>query len=241
MYLVNDAATQWMSGLLSSGSTLQNTQCSVSLAGSSVTVSGTTLSMNLAVTFKAAFAGAKNIYMSGASSGNVSSGWQDRGDWTVGSGAGTGTGTGSVTVAAVSATPNAGSGATQTFALTYSDSLGATDLVTTWVWFSPTLSGSAANSCLVYYNSATGRMYLVNDTATQWMSRLLSNGGTLQNSQCTLSLSGSSVTTNGTTMTMNVSLTFKRAFAGTKNIYMFGVSAGNVNSGWQPRGSWTIP
>ena len=125
------------------------------------------MTLNLAVTFNSRFAGAKNIYMYGANSGNVSSGWQDRGDWTVGSGAG------SVIVTAVSATPNAGSGATQTFALTYSDSLGATDLATTWVWFTPTMSGSAANSCLVYYNRATARMYLVNDAATQWTSRLL--------------------------------------------------------------------
>jgi hypothetical protein len=235
MYLVNDAATQWMSGLLSSGSTLQNTQCSVSLAGSSVTVSGTTLILNLAVTFKAAFAGAKNIYMFGASSGNVSSSWQDRGDWTVGTGAG------SVIVTAVSATPNAGSGTTQTFDFTYSDSLGATDLATTWVWFTPTMSGSAANSCLVYYNRATARMYLVNDAATQWTSRLLSNGGTLQNSQCSVSLIGSSVTTSGTALTLRLAVTFKSAFAGTKNIYMFAASAGNLNSGWQPRGSWTIP
>jgi hypothetical protein len=235
MYLVTDAATQWMSNLLSSGATLQNSQCSVSLAGSSATVSGTTLTLNLAVTFKSGFAGAKNIYMYGANGGNVSSGWQDRGDWTA-----SGTGSAPVTVTADSATPNTGSGTTQTFAFTYSDSLGATDLLTTWVWFTPTMSGSAANSCLVYYNRATARMYLANDAATQWTSRVLSNGGTLQNSQCSVSLIGSSVTTNGTALTMTVAVTFKSAFAGTKNIYMYALSAGNLNSGWQARGSWTI-
>jgi hypothetical protein len=242
MYLVNDAATQWTSSPLSTGATVQNSQCSVSLAESSVNVSGTTLTLNLAVTFKPVFAGTKNIYMYGANVGSVNSGWQTRGSWTLPGGS-----SGSAVVeqraqsiTADAVTPNAGSGATQSFALSYSDSIGATDLSTAWVWFNGTLASSSARSCLVYYDRAARTVNLVNDTGTQWMSNSLTSGATLQNSQCSVSLAGSSAATSGTTLTLNLAVTFKPAFAGTKNIYMFGASATIGNSGWQDRGDWVV-
>jgi len=58
-----------------------------------------------------------------ASNGTAYSGWQDRGDWTA-------TGVGSA-VTADSATPSSGSGSTQSFALAYSSTLGATNVLTT--------------------------------------------------------------------------------------------------------------
>jgi hypothetical protein len=248
MYLVNDAAATWMSSPLSSGATLQNSQCSVSLAQSSVSVNGTTLTLNLAVTFKPAFAGTKNIYMYGTNAGNVNSGWQTRGSWTISSGSSGSSGSSAPAVVAPSApsstadavTPNAGSSATQSFALTYSDSLGATDLSTAWVWFSGTLASSSAGSCLVYYDRAARTVNLLNDAGTQWMSNSLSSGATLQNSQCSVSLAGSSAPTSGTTLTLNLAMTFKSAFAGAKNIYLYAASATIGNTGWQDRGDWDV-
>ena len=248
MYLVNDAATQWMSSPLSSGATLQNSQCSISLAGSSVNVSGTTLTLNLAVTFNPVFAGAKNIYMYGVNVGNVNSGWQTRGSWTIPSWSSGSSGSSAPAVVAPSATsitadavaPNAGSGTTQTFSFTYSDSVGATDVTTAWAWFNTSLASSSARSCLVYYDRAARTVNLIDDTATQWVSNSLSSGATLQNSQCSVSLAGSSATTSGTTLTLNLAMTFKSAFAGAKNIYMYTASATIGNSGWQDRGDWDV-
>ena len=40
------------------------------------------MTVNLALTFKAPFAGAKNIYMQTQDTGGLATGWQQRGAWT---------------------------------------------------------------------------------------------------------------------------------------------------------------
>jgi len=65
----------------SSGSS-QNSQCTINAGASSVTASGNTLTLNLALTFSAPFAGAKNIYMD-VSNSAMSSGWLQMGAWVV--------------------------------------------------------------------------------------------------------------------------------------------------------------
>ncbi len=233
--LLNDAGTQWITGTVGSSGTLQNSQCGISLAGSSVSVSGTTLTLNLAMTFAPAFSGTKNIYMDAGSEGALTSGWPLRGSWTVPSGSTT------PTVTADSVTPNAGSGSSQTFAFRYSDSQGATTLTTTWAWFNATGSLTVpTNSCLSYYDRATNIMRLLNDAATQWITGTVGSSGTLQNSQCGISLAGSSASVSGTTLTLNLAMTFAPAFSGTKDIYMDAGSVGGGTSGWPLRGSWTV-
>jgi large repetitive protein len=232
--LLNDASTIWTPGTPGTASTLENTQCAINLAGSSVTVSGNTLTLNLATTFKLAYAGAKNIYMYAANGFNVNSGWQTRGTWTV-------AGSTATAVTAVSASPNAGSGATQTFSLQYSDTAGATDLLTTWVWFNATLASTSTNTCMLQYNRVSNTILLLNDASTIWTPGTPGSASTLQNAQCAINLAGSSVTLSGTTLTLNLATTFKSAYAGAKNIYMYAANTVGVNSGWQTRGTWTVP
>lgn len=228
--LLNDASA-WTSGALSGGSTLQNSQCAINLAGSSASVSGNTLTLNLAMTFKSTYAGAKNIYMYASNASNMTSGWQARGTWTV-------PGVGGPTVTADSATPNAGSGPTQTFALKYSDTAGATDLAMTWVWFSSSFAPTSTNSCLIYYHRPTATLYLLNDGQT-WLPGALGAATSLQNSQCSIDLAASTVSASANTLTLNLAVTFKPTYAGTKNIYMYAANSNNVISGWQYRGTWT--
>ena len=82
MWLLNDAGTTWVPGAFGVPRSLQNSQCAIALANSGVALSGNTLTLSLAMTFKASFAGVKNVYLYGAA-GGVASGWQDRGDWLV--------------------------------------------------------------------------------------------------------------------------------------------------------------
>jgi len=82
LLLLNDAGTTWAAGVPGAAGTLQNNQCAIALANSGVGLSGNTLTLSLAMTFTASFAGGKNIYMYGAA-GAVASGWQDQGDWIV--------------------------------------------------------------------------------------------------------------------------------------------------------------
>jgi hypothetical protein len=229
--LINGAGTAWLSLPLGGGGTLENGSCAIALGSTTTALAGNTLTLNLAVTFKAAFAGDKSVFMY-ATNGSQNSGWQTRGTWTVPGGG--------AAVTADSVTPNAGTGATQTFALQYSDSGGGVNLTQTWVWFNATFASTAANSCLVYYDATTGQLNLINDGGTGWLSAALPGGATLQNASCAIALGSSSRVISGNTMTLTLALTFKPAFSGGKNVYMYATN-GTLNSGWQTRGTWTVP
>ena len=190
------------------------------------------MTLNLATTFKPAFEGGKNVYLYGANAIGTSSGWHDRGDWTV-------PGT-AATVTAVSATPSGGSGIAQTFALQYSNTLGAADIAQAWVWISAAFGSNAANSCMVYYNRPSNTLFLLNNAGTAWEPAILGQATTLQNNQCSIDVSGSTAVLSGNTLTLNLDVTF-RQYSGTKQIYMYGSASGGANSGWQTRGSWVVP
>jgi hypothetical protein len=222
--LLNDAGGTWLSAALGSG-TLQNSQCAIALGSSTVVPSGNTLTLTLAMTFTPAFAGSQTIFMY-ATNGTQASGWQTRGTWTVPS-----------PVTADSVTPNAGTGATQTFALAYGDTAGAADLRQTWVWFNPTFSSSSAHSCLLYYDTGTKLLNLLDDAGGTWWSAALGSG-TLQNSQCGIALGSSTVVPSGNTLTLTLAVTFTPAFAATQTIFMYATN-GTQTSGWQTRGTWT--
>jgi hypothetical protein len=217
---------------LGSAATLQNSQCSLNVATATVAPSGNTLTLNLTVTFKPAFAGAKNVYLHAVDVSGAKTGWQQLGAWTVTSTAGT--------PSTVSVTPSSGSGTSQTFALAYSDTAGASSLTQVWAYFNATLANPASNSCLLYYNTANNQINLLSDNATAWMPATLGSATTLQNSQCSLNVATATVVPNGNTLTLNVTVTFKPAFAGAKNVYLHAVDISGSNSGWQQLGAWTL-
>ena len=235
VHLLNDQGTAWTARPLGSG-TLQNRSCSINLAGSSVSTSGSTLTLNLAVSFTSAFNGSKTVRMFANAAGTLSSGWQDRGTWTVAaSTTASSTSTVQPGVNAVSASPSAGSGRTRTFVLQYSDSRGASKLVSEWVWFS-----GGPGICMVYHERSTNRLHLLNDSGRAWLSRSLGSG-TLENNSCSIALGSSSASTSGGMLTLKLAMTFKSTFAGTKTIQMFANAAGTLSSGWQNRGTWVVP
>jgi hypothetical protein len=229
--MLGDAGSGWMSAPLGTGA-LENSQCAVDLAETSASASGSTMTLDVAVSFKPAFAGAKNVYMFGESTTGVNTGWQQRGTWQVPSG-------GPLTLAAIGVTPSVGSGTSESFVLQYSDSLGASDLVSVRVRFGTTYSANA-NNCTVAYDASTGAVSILNDAGTTWQAATFGSG-VLQNSQCAIDLAGSSASLNGTTVTMALAVGFKPAFAGAKNTYMLAVSSTGANTGWEQRGTWTVP
>jgi len=63
--------------------TLENNQCIVSAAGSSLSGSGNTLTVTFAITFKPGFAGTPTIYGDAFDSGGLETGWSVGGSWIV--------------------------------------------------------------------------------------------------------------------------------------------------------------
>jgi trimeric autotransporter adhesin len=232
LYLYNDAGTGWLSpATVGAAGTLGNSQCSINTAASSVTKSGTNLTLNLPMTFTAAYAGAKTTFMyAGGSIAN--SGWQTMGTWTVPAASGP--------PSTVSVAPSSGSGLQQTFALQYADPLGATDLSSVWVWITASF-GPLSNTCLLEYATAANQLYLYNDAGTGWLSpATVGAAGTLNNSQCSINMVSASVTKSGTNLTLNLPVTFTGAYAGAKNTYMYAAGS-SAGSGWQMMGSWSVP
>jgi hypothetical protein len=231
--LLSDAGTAGQAATLGTAGTLQNSQCSINVAAATVALSGNTLTLNVPMTFLAGFAGAKNIYMSANDVSEATTGWQQRGAWTVPD---------AVTVAAaISVTPSSGSGASQAFTLQYSDSAGATSLQQVWVYFNATLASPASNSCQLYYNVALNQINLMNDAGTLSIEATPGTATTLQNSQCSLNVAATTVAVSGNALTWNLPLTFQPGFAGAKNTYMYATDTAGSNSGWQQRGAWTVP
>ena len=230
LFLTNDAATVWQTPVtLGQAGTLQNSQCSIDAAASSVSAAGSNLTVNLALTFQGAFAGERDIYME-VTDGADDSGWQQRGVWTIPAGG---------PPSAVSVTPASGTGTAQTFTFTFSDPAGSAAIVSTQIVIHNVLSTSGA--CYLLYQRAPNALYMTDDAGGAWQNPVTpGQEGTLQNSQCTVNALASSASAGGTTLTLSLALAFQTAFAGARNVYME-VYDGAADSGWQQRGTWTIP
>jgi hypothetical protein len=230
LYLVNDAGSALLPELTLNGAGgLGNSQCSVKGAGSAVTSNGTDLNLNLNLSFSASFAGNKVLYLAARDLEGNNSGWQPLGTWEV-----PGTPT---TPAAGGVSPARGLGSTQTFAFTFTDGKGYQDLGIVDILINSGLDGRHA--CYIAYSQPDGLLFLVDDSGTALLPAMaLNSGGSLTNSQC--SVSGAGLAGGGTTLVLTLNLSFSASFSGDMVIYLAARDLGDVNnSGWQPMGTWT--
>jgi hypothetical protein len=241
LYLVADAGGGYVSGtpvLLPSGGSFGNSQCTINGTGSSFSGSGNTLTVTLNITFNAGFAGNKIFYMA-ARSATQNSGWQALGTWDVPGPAVVGPGVGGVT-------PGKSVTMGQTYTFTFTDSFGYSDLAVLDILTNSFLDGISA--CYVAYvptSASTGYLYLVDNAGDGGYAAgspiLLSSGGTLSNSQCSINTAGSSASASGNTLNLNLAITFSSSFAGNQVFYLASRNNSTGNSGWQAVGSVTVP
>ena len=208
------------------GGTVQNSQCQLMGAGSSASSAGNTLTVTVSLAFFPGFAGPQTAYLYAADSG-ANTGFVSEGTWTV-----------SIpppqpSVGTVS--PNAGSGASQTFAFVFTDSQNAANLTSLGMLFAPSLTFSGA--CSISINPQAGTVGLTSDNGLTTTTRLLGSSTTLQNSQC--AVGASSMTVSGLSDILSVSVTFAGAFDGVQNIYMYAAD-GSANTGWMPQGTFFV-
>ena len=192
LWLYNQAATGFLGPLTPGGAgTLDNGQCSISGAGSSVVSGpGTDLVMNLAMSKLGTYASAgQNIYLWVKDNEGHETGWVQTGTW------------GTVVSNTPTAYGNPINSATlsQNFFFTGRDLDGKEDVQN--IYF--LINGSAtisANNCHGFYNRASNSIWLLNDAGTAFNGPLTpGSGGTLANSQCSISGPGSSVPKGGAT------------------------------------------
>ena len=225
--LANDDPASGSQAVTFGGGSQQNSQCIVNGAGSSVSLAGSTLTLNVSLTFRPGFGGAKTVYLYAADAG-ANTGWVARGTWTA------------VipppVPSADTVSPNGGSGSAQTFTFVFSDTQNAANLIGLAMLFNTT-SATVTNACDIVYDRNAGKVSLLWDSAAGSDSKLISSGVVLQNSQCQVGAVTS--VASGLSQILTASITFKAAFSGTKNIYMFASETGQ-NTGWLLRGTYLV-
>jgi hypothetical protein len=227
--LLSDAGVPQSGIAISTPGTLSNSQCTVNVGASSVVSSGNTLTLNLAVTFTSAFAGAKDIYLE-AQSTTVVGRWLQMGTWSVPESSSAPT--------SVSVSPSSGSGSSQMFTATFSDAAGASDIVTARILINNSFSGT--NACYLVYKAGTNVLNLLSDAGALQSGIAIGSAGTLSNGQCTVNVGASSAVSSGNTLTLNLAVTFSSAFADAQDIYLEAQSSSVLGS-WLQTGTWTVP
>lgn len=243
LYLVDDAGDAggpFAGGVVlgNPGTAIQNSQCLVNLT--SAAGSGNTLTLVLNIAFKAAFGGNKIQYLAARDSLGGNTDWQGVGVWQAPPGP-----AGQITVTSLTpARAAAGSGTVQTLSAALTDSKGTGDFGVINVLANRFIDGRQA--CYLAYAVSSNTLYLVDDAGDAggpFAGGMVLNGspGTIQNSQCSISGTGSSAASSGNTLTLTLNVTFNAAFAGNRIVWVAGRdAAGGNNTDWQAMGTATV-
>jgi hypothetical protein len=232
-YLLNDSASAMFGPVMpGSNSSVENGQCVLNGLNSTASVGGINLTLNLNIAFKPGFTDSKNNYLYVQNNAGQYSGWQKLGTWNTGTG---GTGRGQPTPVSVS--PSSGSGSSQIFTYVYADANGYTDIAYADAMFGADTSG--VNACWVLYSRAGNGFYLLNDSASTMSGPVMpGSNSSIENGQCILNGLNSTASVGGTNLTLNINITFKPGFTGSKNDYLYVQNNAGQYSGWQKLGTW---
>jgi hypothetical protein len=185
------------------------------------------LTLNLAVTASSTYTGKKSIFLHAEDNSAAKTAWISEGTWTPAA---------NQPPAVVSVSPASATGLSNTFALTYSDPNGNTDLDVVEVDFGSKVS--ASNSCFVLYYPATNSLELLTNAGAV-SSKITPGSGTLSNSQCTIHGSGTTVARSGDSLTLNLAVTASSTYTGALKSFMYAEDNSGAKTAWTNEGTWT--
>ena len=226
--LAYDVAASGSTPVNPGGGNAQNDQCTLSGSGSYVAVAGNVLTVVVSLTFQPGFTGSETVYLSAADVNANTTGLVASGTWTVTAPAPQPT--------ASSVSPNGSTGSSQTFTLVFSDTQTASNLTGMAMLFNS--SEGFTNGCYIIVDRNQGTIALAWDSALGVNSRPISSNTPLSNSQCTVG--AASIQVSGLSDILAVAVTFRGAFSGLKNIYMFGSESGIYTTGWVQMGTYGV-
>ena len=234
LYLRDDnGSSTWLGGYTpGSSNIIENSFGKLDCSKTTISGSGTTLTINWQVALKSPFTGAKKTYLYVRDDVNTYQNLTQKGNWVLPNQAPQ---IGTITPINSISSPEQ----ILTFSTTYSDA--DTSLNIQYAYFLINTAVSGANGFYGYYDRGTNKLYLRNDTNTAWLGGF--NPGSAQiieNTYCRLDCAKTTVTAVGNTLSLNWQLTFKSAFLGRKNVYLYVKDFAGANSGWVQKGTWTI-
>jgi uncharacterized repeat protein (TIGR01451 family) len=212
---------------------LQGSQCALNSAQSSVSGSGSNLTLNLAVMFKAA--ATRNVYMRALDWDAIDTGWQQRGTWTQ--------------VAAPTSTlvvsPASGSGTNSTFALTFPDPPGFPASTLGWEQFlvAAAVDGGGQPFCFVHYDRAGNGLWMYSSDVGFFLGPVAPGTAStaLDSTACLVNTAATTAQTVSGNLILTVPLTLKAPMSGVKNTYLRMMDPLLRDTGMQEKGTWTIP
>lgn len=235
LYLRDDANTAWLGGYApGSANTVENSQVKLNCASTTVSGAGNTLTVSWNITFKSSYSGKTYYtYLRAIDDTSGSSGWRNRGSYSVNNKPTLGT-----------ITPASGTGQkdiTQNFTTTYTDSDGWQNIQ--WAYLLISTSSSSLTNCLyVDYNQNTNKLYLRNDANSAWLGGYApGSANTIENSYAKLDCAATSVNGSGNNITVNWAVILKASFTGAKNTYLYVIDDTGAYAGFTRVGTWTLP
>src|SRR3989338_11628397 len=228
LYLRNDANTGWSVGYApGSNNIIENNYVKLDCSQTTVSGSGTTLTINWKVTFKPTFTGAKKTYLYVRDDAGTYSGWKQKGTWLI-----------NTPPEANSITPSSGSSKPDeavSFTTTYSDLDGWQNIQHTRLLINSYLNNAKCFNG--YYNQNSNKLLLRNDANTGWLGGYTPGSSqTIENSYVKLDCSQTTVSGSGTTLTINWKITFKPTFTCVKKTYLYVRDDAGTYSGWKQKG-----
>ena len=233
-YLYNDALTV-LQGPLTPGvaGSLANSQCSINGALSTVSGSGTDLTVTLTMSLLGSYgAGQQKLFTWTVDNAGTGTGWQLASTWN-GS-----TAPSAPTLPVVS--PTSSASATQTFSLTGRDANGFSD-INRFYFQVHTSATVPANTCHGFYDRASNSIFLYNDALTALTSFTVGTAGSVQNSQCRINGAATTVTGAGTDVVLNLNITRQGTYTtGAKSLLVWVIDNGGLGTGWLTAANWTL-
>ncbi len=239
LYLVNDGGPD---GGLSPGlligspntGSIANTQCRIFAEGSSAVANGDTLTLSFRASFTTSFAGSKVVYFAARTTDELTQGWVPYGIHEVPIPNPTFPNSSPVN-------PGSGSTTNTLIMFNYRDATITSNLQTLWGLTNTSLD--ARNACYFAYHAPSNSLFLFpNDgDGTQATTIPLTGTNFIENSQCRISASNSSVVRTGNTLTLALNVTYKPGFAGPKIIWTAASTLSNAVSPWKASGAWLVP
>lgn len=146
-----------------------------------------------------------------------------------------------ITVGTVT-TPNpVASNQPATISAAYIDQNGTTSINDAKILVNTTMY-SGKNCMHAWYNQATNKLYLkADDDYLIYGGYAPGSANIIENSYCKIDCSGTTITRNGKILMVSWKVTFKPAFTGTKNIYLYASDVGGATTGeWEYKTAVTI-
>jgi len=212
---------------------LQNSDCALNTSASSVSGSGGTLTVNSSLIFKQA--GTRNVYLRAMNQELQDTGWVQRGDW--------------IQMAALpgvlASSPSSGSGATQTFAITYPDLPGLDGPAFGWMQLliAAAPDGGGQPFCFVHYDRAGNGLWMYSSDVGYFLGPVAPGtaSNALSSSACSVDTAAATATNGSGILMVRIPITMKAPMSGAKKIFQRTLDMLNRDTGWQQTGTWIVP